>query len=512
MAELEETLGLVTARANRQFPDHQVVSVYPVCWPVYRLRLSLVVLAPHELSAIASTVLQLVNLGVVQLAEVSRNMGLNDRYMAAGAAELLQSGLLAQTTDRSLEITSHGKQFLDGGSGSRRPQRKALPIPYDALTRRVLDMDVDELRDRDYVGKNGLFVLPCDGRKPRLSELRIGQVQDYVEFDLEEGEEVLDIAEVKDRDSVLRYRDGYMVVKMSAPQMDQPVFAVYRAQQYLEEETTALARLAEAGHNLVPEEYEAIEDDPPWIDSLTVSPQEAQHLGAIVELDQALRAAQQAVTPVNVEESESLPVEDLRALMRHNRQLEDRVLELTTELEARENQLRTLSQGETRVIRSGQHRDLLLQAIDTATSDLVLVSAWIRPEAFDIEVCGKLAGAIRRGVTVRIAWGFGTDPRARMSAQRRDAATRNLRMGEDAISQLQRMVRDVELQDRLVVRRIETHQKFIICDDKFCAVGSFNWLSYRGEGPRHESSHYTERTQDITQWQNEADMLFGHEN
>ena len=288
MPDLQEHLGLVAARAKRQFPDHQIASVYPVCWPVYRLRLSLVVLARHELSAIAGTVLQMVNLRVTQPTEVSRLMGLSDTYMAAGAAELLQAGLLAQNAQRSLEITSGGKQALIDGGEARRPQRRALLVPYDALTRRVLDVDVDELRERDYVGKNGLFVLPCDGRKPRLSELRLSQVQNYVEYDLENGEEVLDIAEVRERDSVLRYRDGYIVVKMTAPSDDQPVFAVYRTQEYLEDETTALARLADAGHNIVPEEYDAIEEVAPWASSPTVSHNEAEHLAAIVELESSV--------------------------------------------------------------------------------------------------------------------------------------------------------------------------------------------------------------------------------
>ena len=50
------------------------------------------------------------------------------------------------------------------------------------------------------------------------------------------------------------------------------------------------------------------------------------------------------------------------------------------------------------------------------------------------------------------------------------------------------------------VSRVETQQKFIIRDDKFCAVGSFDWPSYRGEGPRRESSHYSEKVEDIALW------------
>ena len=113
-------------------------------------------------------------------------------------------------------------------------------------------------------------------------------------------EEVLDLAEIRDRDSVLQYRDGYTVAKMLAPSVEQPVFAVYRSQLYLEEETTALSRLNEAGHNLVPEEYEPLEETRPWTDSPTVSSQEAEHLATIARLGRELGAAQDAASEIPV--------------------------------------------------------------------------------------------------------------------------------------------------------------------------------------------------------------------
>ena len=61
------------------------------------------------------------------------------------------------------------------------------------------------------------------------------------------------------------------------------------------------------------------------------------------------------------------------------------------------------------------------------------------------------------------------------------------------------------------MKRAETHEKYIICDDLFCALGSFNWLSYRGERTRdnrRESSFYTERTEDIAIWKENAATLF----
>ena len=67
------------------------------------------------------------------------------------------------------------------------------------------------------------------------------------------------------------------------------------------------------------------------------------------------------------------------------------------------------------------------------------------------------------------------------------------------------------VKDLLLERRVETHEKFIICDDAFCAWGSFNWLSYRGErdsGYRRETSYYSERHEDIELWKNNAAALF----
>ncbi|MCY3740956.1 MAG: hypothetical protein OXH00_08040 [Candidatus Poribacteria bacterium] len=64
---------------------------------------------------------------------------------------------------------------------------------------------------------------------------------------------------------------------------------------------------------------------------------------------------------------------------------------------------------------------------------------------------------------------------------------------------------------QLETMRAETHEKYVICDEIFCAWGSFNWLSYRGEvddGYRRETSYYSERQSDIELWKDNAVSLF----
>ena len=218
---------------------------------------------------------------------------------------------------------------------------------------------------------------------------------------------------------------------------------------------------------------------------------------AVSEAEQSIAAAQD--DQPDAEESGDNNQEMALALARLNSEkaeMSHRLAELERQLEAQTN-------GEVRLIKTEEHRPLLLEAIDLAESQLTLVSAWIGPDAFDAELCGGLRRAMERGVAVRIAWGLGT--------RHGPEAERNRMRGQAALDRLTQII-PKNLQDLLNVKRAETHEKFIICDARFCVSGSFNWLSYRGakdRGYRRETSFYSERPADIALWQANAAALFG---
>ena len=289
---------------------------------------------------------------------------------------------------------------------------------------------------------------------------------------------------------------------MVSPGGGQPAFAAFRGREYLEKESVALQRLADSGVAVTPEElWESVGE--PWLRSGSVTPDEAALLSAVRDDDLAVSAAGQTIAEIWGRQSETQDANERRQLAQTLAQAEAEKADLERRLSEKELLLQERTGGAFRLIKTEEHRSLLLQAVDKAESQLTLVSAWITPKAFDVELRCKLVQAVERGVQVRIAWGLGTHRHNQEAARKRQ-------MGNSVLNELKRRIPN-SMQYRLIVKRGEIHEKLIICDDRFCAWGSFNWLSYRGEldgGYRRETSSYSERPDDIEVWKANADSLF----
>ena len=198
---------------------------------------------------------------------------------------------------------------------------------------------------------------------------------------------------------------------------------------------------------------------------------------------------------------------EIRRLKKAVRGYQDHNDELTNKLTACERELTELKSGRFFLITAEEHRNILLEAIERSLSELTLVSPWIRPDVFDDDVRQMLVDAIKRGVKVRIAWGLGVNSSGTDSVRNRED-------GNGVLSDLRKQIPE-ELMGNLIVKCIDTHEKFIICDNLFCAWGSFNWLSYRGapytghRRYRREVSSYSEKKDHITKLKANAATLFG---
>lgn len=491
------------ADAKRRFPGCEV-AVYPFAalWPIYDATLTVTALTPHELSTTARFILRLVNLGVSQPFELARTLGLSEDYAAVAAADLLKAGHVVQQPDKAIALTDLGLQTLNDRGRSFVPQSHYLNVAYDPIIGEVADIDGNRLQTMNQARQRGEFVMPANHRKPRLANFRMDAVKAAAARNPYFNEsEITQITSV--RNPKPKYRSDLTLLGMREPGSDRLIFSAYRGRRYMENQSEAVRRLADNGADLTPQEANP-ESAKAWVDAAAMPAQERERLSNLVDLSERVGKMD---TDIAVEREFRRTVEDQRERAESSariEKLESEKRDLENRLAQAERQLEQDSQGELRLLETEDHRPVLLRAINEAQSELTLVSAWIMPRAFDNQIRRGIANAIRRGATVRIAWGMPIDQR------RQSEGDRNRDIGLRLIRQLRDMIPN-RLRHRLVDELAGTHQKFIICDDKFCAAGSFNWLSYRGEiddGYRTESSLYSESANIIDLYKAQAESIF----
>jgi hypothetical protein len=128
------------------------------------------------------------------------------------------------------------------------------------------------------------------------------------------------------------------------------------------------------------------------------------------------------------------------------------------------------------------HREALRDAILEARVELIIVSPWLRTAAVDGEFLGWLRSTLAQNKGLKVTIGYGID---KAPGKQRDPGIRDQ---EEAL----RRLRDLERTARGRLRIVDvgnTHEKVVICDDRFVIITSFNFLSFNprpGKGIRRE--------------------------
>jgi hypothetical protein len=140
------------------------------------------------------------------------------------------------------------------------------------------------------------------------------------------------------------------------------------------------------------------------------------------------------------------------------------------------------------LLQTHEHRDALRDAILEARKELVIISPWLRTAAVDGELIGWLGMALERHRELRIAIGYGIE---RNAGKQEDRATRDQ---EEALKRLNKLAE--RWRGRLRIIEIgNTHEKIVICDDRYVIITSFNFLSFN---PRPEKGIRREMGSRIT--------------
>lgn len=122
-------------------------------------------------------------------------------------------------------------------------------------------------------------------------------------------------------------------------------------------------------------------------------------------------------------------------------------------------------------------REVFIDALKQAEKSLFLICPWITKYAIDSEVEQLIESALQRGVCINVGWGHLKDVENRRSQLSKEKLLRssNSKWMYNAVHMLYDLKN--KYPDLLNIKVLGTHEKFLVCDQKFAMLGSHNFMT-----------------------------------
>jgi hypothetical protein len=421
--------------------------------PVYVLKLRILVLERKELSPIEEAVLKAVRAGLDAPGSIFEFLGLPRTVLTPVLAglntgELISYSRSAADADAKVTLAAKGRLAL-AEAATVKPQERVVSVCFDALTKKLLFMAPEQLdRSRD-MRALGYFEVPTgSSKRPEVEDIPLQDFDKILQRQSGSAAPtgtLLAVRRIERRE--LQFLRCVMLFYKSHTQPPEVEVAFWREDGPAMEHEVKFqavggpdlvgARLlmtppASPAEGVLPEVVAADTRGEAPAPVATARPGSAQ-------MPSAPEAP--AKTPVAPD------VETMQTLLCH------------------------------------EHPPFLKKALLSAKRRLVIVSPWIRDSVIDWPFIASLDALLRAGVEVYIGYGIeNADGNGRKNVAKEK---------HDIDPQAEKELRELATRHKNFhfVHVGNTHRKSLVCDDQFAVVGSFNWLSYKGDSrgsPRDE--------------------------
>jgi hypothetical protein len=458
-------------------PGYKLVDFRDAALPVWLIDIDALVIASKKVPLVEEFILRSVSSGLAEPAEIGAFLGLDQRYVVRCLGKLLATDQIhyLPNTGHSgpvVTLTERGRKTVQE-SKIDKARLETLTYLYDGITRRLVPMvrSVERLIRPFQVKDWGLFEVPAlPGRPPLDDEFKIDDLNTVLPKLAKKEKrirQVLSVAAVGQRRR--RFREAVLLVYKSTSNNDVQVSFISTEGRALLETDAAFAKKDGVKRLGISEQLKAASRENAAIFkakeeaavlklSTTVSEQEREKVVKaaveVAQIEQRVREAQQQLRdPQSSVEKQRLETE------------------LETLKKERADREVTITAHKTRLIEVFEHPIYFDRALSTARESLMIISPWITDQAMHhnrVEAIKKLLAA-----NVAIYIGHGIDPN--------DPTQKNKRRNEDTqafrrLDELSKKHTNLRL-----VRLGDTHAKVLVKDRDFAIVGSFNWMSFKGD-------------------------------
>ncbi|MGD9734763.1 MAG: phospholipase D-like domain-containing protein [Solirubrobacterales bacterium] len=420
-------------------PGFTLIDYGLVGLPFWRTRIRGSIQARKPISPLREFILRAADAGNVAAPEIESLLGLDEQVVVVTSADLVREGMLRLSEGGRLEITPDGEAMLATLAEVVIEERE-VSVFFDGLLRVPVDYIGDWAEPRDLKEEAIHEIPPSPARGPDIDDIRehLPRIQALMAKGYPRHEQLEDLLAIKAVDRRER------VFKRA-------VALAFRAQRggdvqvgfVIDGELSSVHEHAFAEAGLL----------------------KKVGIGKAGVLS-ARGLAEEVLGKELVERLE----EDTAQALRADLSLAKQEALGGGELQRVERAKEALEALPVRPVATYDHPALLREAMEEAEERLLVISPWIKPAVVDHEFAKRLEALLARGVEVHIGWGIAKDERDEPDAHPRA---------------MERLNRLAESYPNLVLRRLgDTHAKVLICDRRYVVVGSFNWLSFRGDPKR----------------------------
>lgn len=423
-------------------PGFNLVDFEEVGLPVYRITSTVLSLQPKAYSPIEEFVLRAVDADLNSVETVAGFLGISSKIVEATASILIKDDELIAEPDGTLRLTPKSERVL-AGENHIRPREQSLVFRYDGLTRKPILSDGLRLWEpRDLRDRGIREIRPFPAKRPNPEEIKGDELQASIRSFGQANDSSVQILQVK---TISRANANFipavaLIYRRASGNDIQVGFAIdgrlsrEHEDAFAASDGPARMGITSAILNAVPLPNDSGLSVPIAPHKSNVAVSQAARQNAIAKLRRQMAAKQG--DNLLVETSNSPNLEE-------SAQVRDNV----------------------EMIAVYDHPRLLREALDNASSRLIIISPWITNAVVDKAFLQALSQRLQSGVDVYIGYGLGEEERI-----------------PDAVKQLEKLA--VTFSNFQFVRLGDTHAKILIKDDEWFVTTSFNWLSFRGDPKR----------------------------
>ncbi len=432
----------VLEQAANARPGYKLLAFKEAGLPIYMLSLSLLVLSRKPLGAIEEGCLRAIDAGLHSLREISEFLGLQERILTGILAGLNSQeciNYLRQTSSDPaiISLSIKGKKILNDLVRVE-PMERIVKVSFDPFLKKILLVHGSTLFKPQELKDLAMVEIPLgNAKRPEIEDIQLKDLDAIIRRGASNEEEIVELLAIKRIERrELKFAPSILMLYANATNEEKCVGL------YMDE-----------GSSLLHEQFFEKLGGARFFAHVFELDKKPTKIAGMDDLSKWVIAPDRRDTSITASPDDQKKTTALNSPPQNS---VDEMLALTQMF-----------------LWTHHFPALLKRALTRSEKRLLIVSPWIRHQVVDAQFIRNLEVLLTKKVDVKLIYGLEEENPKKQNDKGKIPITPQAQVELDKLS---------KRFDNFKLHYVgNVHSKFLICDDLFAAMGSFNWLSFRGD-------------------------------